>query len=68
LTLGLKLASEQVTASFTEEQARVLCRWLVNNSGAPKWMRTNSYLYEFPPEAITDSADRGRMRAHCRLI
>jgi hypothetical protein len=68
LTLGLKLASEQVTASFAEEQARALCRWLVNNSGAPRWMRTNSYLYEFPPEVITDSADRGRMRAHCHLI
>jgi putative serine esterase DUF676 len=68
LTLGLKLESQQVTASFAEKQARALCRWLANNASAPKWIRTNSYLYEFPPEVITDSADRGRMRAHCRLI
>lgn len=68
LTLGLKLPTEQVVASFTEAQAKSICRWVMTNSGFPNWMRTNSYLYEFPQEAITDTSDRGKMRAHCRMI
>lgn len=68
LTFGLKLPSEQVMASFTEEQAKSICRWVMANSGLPNWIRTNSYLYEFPQEAITDTFDRGKMRAHCRMV
>ncbi len=68
LTFGLRLATEQVTSSFTEAQAKAICQWVLNQSGLPQWMRSNAYLYEFPQETITDTSDRGKQRAHCRMI
>jgi hypothetical protein len=68
MTLGLKLPSGQVSSSFTENEAKAICRWVVRQADLPAWIRTNSYLYEFPSETITDSNDRGRQRAHCKSV
>jgi pimeloyl-ACP methyl ester carboxylesterase len=68
MTLGLKLPSGQVSSSFTETEAKDICRWVTRQSDLPAWMRRNSYVYEFPSETITEANDRGRQRPHCQRL
>lgn len=68
MTFGVRLPTGQVSSSFAESDAKAICRWLLKEPGLPGWMRDKAYLYEFPAETITDTADRGVARENCRHI
>jgi pimeloyl-ACP methyl ester carboxylesterase len=65
---GVTLSSGQIRSSFTEQEAKTLCRWLVRDAAIAGWMRNNAYLYEFPASMFNVYSDRGVQRATCKDV
>jgi hypothetical protein len=66
VTFGLRLQTGQVKSLFTHDEAKAICKWILDEAGISGAIRETSFIFEFPAEAFTQDSDKGRRDSYCR--